>query len=79
MLRIEGNIMHQSQNSHLIINSGRKRAIKSVSEDKRKIPHTVFGVCSTIIYQNFGSNILKPVGTGPVRELSCNFGIKINP
>ena len=44
MLRIEGNITHQSRNSHLILNLGRKSAIKPVSEDKRKFPHTVFGV-----------------------------------
>ena len=42
MLRIEGNIAHQSRNYHLTLHLGRKSAIKSVSEDKRKIPHTVF-------------------------------------
>ena len=44
MSRIEGNITHQSQNSHLILNLGRKSAIKLVSKEKEKIPHTVFGV-----------------------------------
>ena len=44
MLRIEGNITYSSRKSHFILNSGRKSAIKSVSKDKRKIPHTVFGV-----------------------------------
>ena len=47
MLRIEGN--HQSRNSHLILNLDRKSAIKSVSEDKRKIPHKVFGVVQSSI------------------------------
>ena len=37
MLRIEGSIMH------LLLNLGRKSAIKSVSEDRQKIPHKVFG------------------------------------
>ena len=46
MLRIEG---HFSRNLHLILNLGRKRAIKSVSERKRKIPHTVFGVVQSCI------------------------------
>lgn len=41
MLRI---VTHQIRNSHLIFNLERKSAIKSVSEDKRGIPHTVFGV-----------------------------------
>lgn len=36
MLRIEGIVTHQIRNSHLIFNF--------VSEDKRGIPHTVFGV-----------------------------------
>ena len=49
MLRIEGNITHQSRNSHLILNLGRKSATKSVSEDKRKIPHTLFGVVQSSI------------------------------
>ena len=49
MLRIEGNITHQSTNSHLILNLGRKSAIKSVSEDKRKIPHMVFGILQSSI------------------------------
>ena len=49
MLRIEGNITHKSRNSHLILNLGRKSAIKSVSEDKRKIPHTLFGVVQSSI------------------------------
>ena len=51
MLRIKGNITHQSRNSHLclILNLGRKKAIKSVSEDKRKIPHNVFGVVQSSI------------------------------
>ena len=44
MLRIEGNIPHESRNSHLMLNLGRKSAIKSVSEDKRKVTHTLFGV-----------------------------------
>ena len=49
MLRVEGNITHQSRNSHPIFILGRKNAIKSVSEDKREIPHTVFGVVQTSI------------------------------
>ena len=49
MLRIEGNITHQSQNSHLILNLGRKSAIKPVSQVKRKIPHTIFGVVQSLI------------------------------
>ena len=49
MLRIEGNITHQKRNSRLILNLGRKSAIKSVSEDKREIPHTVFGVVQSPI------------------------------
>ena len=44
MLTIEGNITHQNRNSHLTLNLGRKGAIKSVSEDKRKIPQAVFEV-----------------------------------
>ena len=46
MLRIEG---HFSPNLHLILNLGRKRAIKSVLEHKRKIPHAVFGVVQSCI------------------------------
>ena len=49
MLRIEGNITHQSRNFHIILNLGKKSAIKSVSKDKRKIPHTVFGVVQSSI------------------------------
>ena len=44
MFGIKGNITHQSRNSHLILLLGRKRAIKSVSEDNRKLAYTVFGV-----------------------------------
>ena len=39
MLLIEGNITHQSRNSPLMLNLGRKSAIKSVSQYKQKIPH----------------------------------------
>ena len=49
MFRIEENITHQSRNSHLILNLGRKSVTKSVSEDKRKIPHEVFGVVQSSI------------------------------
>ena len=49
MLKTEGNITHQSRNSHLILNLGRKSAIKSVSKDKREIPHKVFGVVQSSI------------------------------
>ena len=49
MLRIKGNITHQSRNSHLILNFGRKSAIKPVFEDKRKIPHRVSGVVQSSI------------------------------
>ena len=49
MLRIEGNIRHQSRNSHLLLNLRTKSAMKSVSEDKRKIPHTLFGVAQSSI------------------------------
>ena len=53
MLRIEGDITHHCRNSHLVLNLGRKSAIKFVSEDKRKIPHTVFGVVqSSIMNEN---------------------------
>ena len=44
MSRIEGNITHHCQNSHLILNMGRKSAIKLVSKEKQEIPHTVFDV-----------------------------------
>ena len=49
MLRIKENITHQSRNSHLILNLARKSAIKSVSEGKRKIPHTLFRVAQSSI------------------------------
>ena len=49
MLRIEGNITQQSRNAHFLLNLGRKSAIKSVSEDKGKIPHSVFGVVQSCI------------------------------
>ena len=48
MLRIEGNITHQSRNSHFVLNLGRQSAIKPVSEDKQ-IPDTVFGVVQSSI------------------------------
>ena len=44
MLRIEGNISHQSQNSHPIINLVGKSAIESSLQEQTKISHTVFGV-----------------------------------
>ena len=69
MLRIEGNITHQSRNSHLILNLGRKSAIKSVSEEKRKIPHTVFGVVqSAIRIENLEAISKSPSGQ-EVREV----------
>ena len=49
MSRIEGNITHQSRNSHLILNLGRKSAIKLVSKEKQQIPHTVFDVVQSFI------------------------------
>ena len=49
MLRIKGNITHQSRNSHLVLNLERKSSIKSVTEDKRQIPHLVFGVVQSTI------------------------------
>ena len=48
MLRIEGNITHQSRNFHFVLNLGRQSAIKPVSVDKQ-IPHTVFGVVQSSI------------------------------
>ena len=59
MLRTEGNITHQSQNSHLILNLGRKSAIKSVSEDIRQIPHMVYGVIQSSIRTEIWKQYLK--------------------
>ena len=49
MSRIEGNITHQTRNSNLILNLGRKSAIKLISKEKQKIPHRVFGVVQSFI------------------------------
>ena len=57
MLRTEGNITHRSRNSDLILNLGRKSAIKSVSVDKRKMAHTVFGV----VQSSFGTENLEAI------------------
>ena len=53
-LRVDGNIFEHGKKKLQIQEypdtcGRRKSAIKSVSEDKRKIPHTVFGVVQSSI------------------------------
>ena len=77
MSRIEGNITHQSRNPHLILNLGRKSAIKLVSKEKQKITHTVFVVVQSLIRTENLERYLKTCRTRGLR--SCDFGVKGNP
>ena len=69
MLRIEGNITHQSRNSHLILNLDIKSVIKSVSKDKRKMPHAVFGVVQSFTRTENLETIRKNPSGQEVREV----------